>query len=146
VASGDFSRVLQEAGREGVDRVLASHSLTDLVAMGDAARYGRDAPLARRTYETVRSRFPASGEARTAAFLLGRAAEEHDHSNADALRWYDAYLTEAPAGPFAGDALGRKMVIVSKTQGREAAKAIAARYLGQFPDGPYAAPARDLAP
>ena len=52
----------------------------------------------------------------------------------------------APGGAFAGDALGRKMVLVSKSQGRDAARPLATRYLQRFPGGPYAAAARDLAP
>jgi len=146
VSSGDFARVVREADAEGVGHALASRPLGDLRALGDAARYSGNPALARRAYSAVRTRFAGSGEARTAAFLLGRVAEEQDHSNADAARWYDTYLAEAPGGAFAGDALGRKMVLVSKSQGRDAARPLATRYLQRFPGGPYAAAARDLAP
>jgi hypothetical protein len=146
VASGDFARVIREADAEGEGHALASRPLADLRALGDAARYSGNQPLAKRAYATVRSRFPSSGDARTAAFLLGRIAEEQEHSNADAARWYDTYLAEAPGGAFAGDALGRKMVLVSKSQGRDAARPFAVRYLQRFPTGPYAAAARDIAP
>ncbi len=146
VASGDFARIVREADAEGVGHALASRPLGDLRALGDAARYSGNPALAKRAYTGVRARFPSSTEARTAAFLLGRLAEEQDHSNTDAARWYDTYLTEAPGGAFAGDALGRKMVLVSKSQGRDAARPLATRYLQRFPAGPYAAAARDLAP
>ena len=146
VSSGDFARVLREADAAGVGHALASRPLADLSALGDAARYSGNSALARRAYSAVRARFASSGDARTAAFLLGRIAEEQDHSNGDATRWYDIYLAEAPGGAFAGDALGRKMVLVSKSQGRDAARSLAARYLQRFPGGPYAAAARDLAP
>lgn len=146
VSSGDFARVVREADAEGVGHALASRPLGDLRALGDAARYSGNVTLAKRAYSAVRTRFASSGDARTAAFLLGRIAEEQDHSNADAARWYDTYLAEAPGGAFAGDALGRKMVLVSKSQGRDAARPLATRYLQRFPGGPYAAAARDLAP
>ena len=146
VSSGDYARVVREAQGEGVGHALATRPLSDLRALGDAGRYTGASDVARRAYTTVRSRFPGSGEARTAAFLLGRVAEEQDHSLTDALRWYDRYLAEAPGGAFAGDALGRKMVLVSKAQGRDSARPLAERYLSRFPDGPYAAAARDLAP
>jgi hypothetical protein len=146
VASGDFARVVREAEAEGVGHALASRPLVDLRALGDAARYAGNVPLAKRAYSAVRTRFPSSGDARTAAFLLGRIAEEQEHAAADAVRWYDSYLAEAPGGAFAGDALGRKMVLISKSQGRDAARPLAARYLQRFPAGPYAAAARDLAP
>jgi hypothetical protein len=129
-----------------VGHAIAARPLADLRALGDAARYSGNPSLARRAYAAVRARFPSSGEARTAAFLLGRVAEEQDHASSEAVRWYDTYLAEAPGGAFAGDALGRKMVLVSKSQGRDAARPLAERYLQRFPAGPYAAAARDLAP
>jgi hypothetical protein len=146
VAAGDYARVVREATAEGMGHALAARPLSDLRALGDAGRYTGASDIARRAYTAVRSRFPSSGEARTAAFLLGRVAEEQDHSLTDALRWYDRYLAEAPGGAFAGDALGRKMVLVSKGQGRDAARPLADRYLSRFPGGPYAAAARDLSP
>ena len=146
VAAGDFARVVREAEGEGVGHAVSARPLADLRALGDAARYAGNAPLAKRAYASIRARFASSGDARTAAFLLGRVAEEQEHAAAEAVRWYDAYLAEAPGGAFAGDALGRKMVLVSRSQGRDAAKPLAARYLQRFPGGPYAAAARDLAP
>jgi ferric-dicitrate binding protein FerR (iron transport regulator) len=146
VAGGDFARVVREAEGEGVGHAVATRPLADLRALGDAARYAGKAPVAKRAYSAIRARFASSGDARTAAFLLGRIAEEQEHAATDAVRWYDAYLAEAPGGAFAGDALGRKMVLVSRSQGRDAAMPLAARYLGRFPNGPYAAAARDLAP
>jgi hypothetical protein len=146
VAAGEFARVVHEAEAEGVGHAVATRPLADLRALGDAGRYAGNAALAKRAYTGIRARFASSGDARTAAFLLGRIAEEQEHASADAVRWYDAYLAEAPGGAFAGDALGRKMVLVSKSQGRDAAKPLATRYLQRFPSGPYAAAARDLAP
>lgn len=144
VAAGDYARVLRDADAEGIGRATGARPLPDLRALGDAARYAGRSDVAKRAYAAIRARFPASGEARTAAFLIGRVEEEQDHATADALRWYDAYLAEAPGGPFAGDALGRKMVLVSRTQGRDAARPLADRYLKRFPSGPYASAARDL--
>jgi len=146
VAAGDYARVVREAEAEGMARAMATRPLPDLRALGDAARYAGRADVAKRAYSAVRGRFPASADARTAAFLIGRVEEEQDHAPAQALRWYDAYLAEAPGGAYAGDALGRKMIIVSKTQGRDAARPLADRYLQRYSGGPYAAAARDLAP
>jgi hypothetical protein len=94
----------------------------------------------------VRGRFPSSADARTAAFLLGRVAEEQLHTSGDAIGWYEKYLGEAPAGAFAGDALGRKMLLVSTSQGRDVARPLAEQYLRRFADGAYAAAAHDLTP
>jgi hypothetical protein len=144
VAAGDYARVLRDADAEGVAHATGARPLPDLRALGDAARYAGRSDVAKRAYAAIRARFPASGEARTAAFLIGRVEEEQDHATAGALRWYDTYLAESPAGPFAGDALGRKMVIVSRSQGRDAARPLADRYLQRFPSGSYASAARDL--
>jgi hypothetical protein len=146
VATGDYARVVQQAQADGVDRDVAQRPLADLRALGDAARYTGSSGVARRAYSAIRSRFSGSGEARTAAFLIGRVAEEQDRSLTEALRWYDVYLAEAPGGAFAGDALGRKMVLISRVQGRDSARPLAQRYLQRFPAGPYAAAAKDLAP
>jgi hypothetical protein len=143
LAQGDFEQVVREAEATDVGRAIASSPLADLRALGDASRYAGDPALAARVYLAMRTRFPSTEEARTAAFLLGRLAEEQQHAGADAVRWYDRYVGEAPSGPFAGDALGRKMLLVSKTDGSDA-RPLAERYLQRFPTGPYAAAARDI--
>ncbi len=146
VSSGDYARVLQEAHAQGDGAALASRPSADLRALADAARYAGDVALAQRAYTAIRSRFPSSNDARTAAFLLGRLTEEQEHSPARALAWYDTYLREAPGGAFAGDALGRKMTIVSRASGPDAARPLAADYLRRFPTGTYASAAHNLAP
>jgi hypothetical protein len=146
ISSGDFARVIREAESEGVTHALAARPLVDLRALGDAARYQNNATVARAAFKTIRSRFPSSAEARTAAFLLGRVAEEQDQSAEDALLWYGKYLEETPGGDLASLALGRKMILVAKLYGRDAAKPLADRYLRRFPTGLYAAAAREYAP
>lgn len=145
VSAGDYARVVREAEAEGVGHALATRPLSNLRALGDAGRYTGSSDRApcvrRRPLSLPRQRRRAHG--RVPAGARGRGA---DYSLTDALRWYDCYLAEAPGGAFAGDALGRKMVLVSKAQGRDSARPLAERYLSRFPDGPYAAAARDLAP
>lgn len=143
LAEGDFERILREVDARGPDSVLETASLADLVALGDAARYGRRGALAGRCLLAVRKRFPSSKEAVNAAFLLGRAADDQGRGS-EAIGYYDVYLAEAPGGPFAGEALGRKMVVVDRTSGREAARRIATTYLQKYPKGAYADVAHDL--
>jgi hypothetical protein len=146
VAKGDYAFVVHEAESQGIGRVISTRPLADLLALGDAARYAGSSGVAERAYTTLRERFPSSPEAHTAAFLLGRVDEEQEQAVDGAMRWYDTYFREAPTGVFAGDALGRKMILVSRSQGRGAARSIAQRYLELFPGGTYSAAARDLAP
>jgi ferric-dicitrate binding protein FerR (iron transport regulator) len=142
VAAGDFDAVLAEAQEGGLDSALARSSLSDLVALADAARYRGRTEVARRALLAQRERFSSSTTARTAAFLLGRLAEAEPQA---AIGWYDRYLGEAPNGEFASEALGRKLVAVQSLSGPQAARPIANEYLRRFPRGAYAQKARELA-
>jgi hypothetical protein len=144
VARGDYDTVLHDADAIGIDTVLARRSLTDLAALADASRYRGQTDLAQRALSSERTRFPSSKEAHTAAFLLGRLADDQSHDRARAIGWYDRYLAEAPSGPFASDALGRKMIAVQKSQGPDAARPIAEQYARRFPHGAYAAQAEEI--
>ena len=74
--------------------------------------------------------------ARQAAFTLGKLTDDRGDS-AGALDWYRRYLTEAPRGPFAAEALGREMLTVERLSGRGAAHDLAAQYVRRFPNGTY---------
>jgi hypothetical protein len=143
VAGGRFEEVVREAEARGVDRAVREAPLVDLAALADAARYAHRRELARRALLSERARFAASAEARAAAFLLGRLTEDGGGSTDGAVAWYDTYLSEAPRGAFASEALGRKLAALQKASDPRA-RAAAAEYLRQFPDGPYAATARDI--
>jgi len=91
-----------------------------------------------------RSRFPSSARARDAAFLLGRQEEVREDNARKALSWYERYLEEAPSGAYAGEALGRKMIVTQELMGVAAAQRVAEDYLRRFPTGTYAGAARAL--
>jgi len=143
VAAGDFAGVVLDAEARGVDPTVRAVPLGDLVALADAARYAGRPALARRALLEQRARFAGSPEARAAAFLLGRLADDSGEPTDAAIHWYEAYLTEAPGGAFAPEALGRKLTALRRT-GDPAARAAAAEYLRRYPEGPYAAAAREL--
>ena len=63
---------------------------------------------------------------------------------ARAIAWYDEYLSRAPTGAYAAEALGRKMTITSEIGGPARARPIAEEYLRRFPNGSYAGSARAL--
>jgi hypothetical protein len=144
VSAGDYASVVKDAESAGIDGALQQRPLADLVALADASRYTNRGDLSRRALLAERSRFPGSKEARTAAFLLGRIADDQDHAPNAAVDWYDRYLKEAPGGPFASEALGRKMIAVSKVSGRGAARPLAEEYARRYPRGSYASVAREL--
>jgi hypothetical protein len=142
VAQGKFREVLADAQRRGVDQVLSGAPLGDLAALADAARYAQNGALAKRALLAERQRFPNSRAASDAAFLLGRLAED---SGGGAMAWYDRYLAKSPSGPYASQALGRKMMLSFRDGGATAAEPLAKQYLERYPSGPYASAARKLA-
>ncbi|MFT3766778.1 MAG: FecR domain-containing protein [Minicystis sp.] len=145
VKAGDFRGVIADAEARGIDATLAEASLADLEALADAARYAGRADVAGKVLGAERARFPGTVEAKTAAFLLGRLAEDAQASPGAAIGYYDAYLAEAPDGAFASEALGRKMNAVHRSAGAAAARPIAEAYLRRFPGGSYAAVAQQIA-
>jgi TolA-binding protein len=142
--SGHWDRILDEVERTGVAKSLNRASSADLFALANAARYRRRLDLARTVLLAVRRRFPNSPRALDALFLLGRVEESRGHGAARAIGWYDEYLTRAPAGPYAAEALGRKMTVTSESEGPAAARPIADEYLRRFPKGSYVGSARAL--
>jgi TolA-binding protein len=144
LARGQWDRILEEAKRFGVDATLGEASSDDLFALANAARYRHRFDLARAALLAERRRFPASPLALQATYLLGRVEESRDNGTAQAITWYDEYLSRAPAGPLAGEALGRKMTLTDKLEGPERARSLAREYLRRFPKGNYAGSAREL--
>lgn len=140
--TADYRGIVDDVVAKGADAVMGSVSLDDLVAIADAARYVGRVDLARSALSAQRSRFSGSQAARTATFLLGRLAEDADGSPKKAIALYDEYL--AGGGPFASEALGRKMVATERAEGRVAAARVAGEYLSRFPNGGYASAARAL--
>jgi len=144
LAAGDFQWILEQARGRGVARSLAEAHSEDLAALADAARYLRRDELARQALIAQRDRFPRTDRAHEAAFLLGRLGETGSNNDPRALFWYDRYLSEAPSGAYASEALGRKMTATEKLKGGAAARDIAREYLHRFPHGTYAGAARVL--
>ncbi|HVY36744.1 MAG TPA: hypothetical protein VHM31_02380, partial [Polyangia bacterium] len=149
LASGRWDRILADVDRAGVDATLESAGSDELFVLADAARYRRRPDLARAALLAHRRRFPHGPRALDAVFLLGRVEELRDHGSAadaraQAIVWYDEYLTRAPAGPYAAEALGRKMILTNELGGPARARPIAREYLVRFPAGSYAGAARAL--
>jgi hypothetical protein len=126
------------------DATLENASSDDLFALADAARYRRRTDLARAALLAQRRRFPHAPRSLDTIFLLGRVEELRAQGAAQAIARYDEYLAQAPAGAYAAEALGRKMILTDERDGRSAARPIADEYLRRFPGGSYAGSARAL--
>lgn len=136
VSSGDAAGVVDEAVARGLDDVVEHADAPALVALADAARYAGRKYLAERVLRAQRARFPGTPAADSAAFFLGRLADDRG-APGEGLDWYRRYLDEAPRGPYASEALGRAMLAVAHVSGRAAARPLATEYLQRFPDGTY---------
>ncbi len=144
LARGQWDAILQDAKRIGVEATLGQASSEDLFALANAARYRHRLDLARSALLAERRRFPESRRALEATYLLGRVEESQEVGTAQAIAWYDEYLTRAPSGPLVGEALGRKMTLTDKLEGAARARTLAEEYLRRFPKGNYAGSAREL--
>jgi TolA-binding protein len=144
LARGQWDRILQDANRIGVEATLSEASGEDLFALANAARYRHRLDLARSALLAQRRRFPGSPRALEATYLLGRVEESRESGTAQAIAWYDEYLTRAPTGPLVGEALGRKMTLTDKLEGPARSRSLAEEYLRRFPKGNYAGSAREL--
>jgi len=143
IAQGDFAGVVKDAERRGLDVTLASASAAELTSLADAARYTRRSDLARQALLGLRARFPSTARAGDAAFFLGRLAETPASSSGAAVTWYETYLRESAQGPYAGEALGREIALLARTDRARASRA-AQLYLERFPHGTQAELAKTL--
>ena len=143
VASGDSAGVLAEARAHVFDDVVGGVDAASLAALADAARYAGQPELSGRALTELRRRFPSSGEARAAAFQLGRLADGTGDARG-ARVWYRRYADESPRGPYAAEAFGREMLDTERLEGRDAATPAARAYLERFPEGTYLLQARAI--
>jgi FecR protein len=141
--AGRFAAVIQAAEAQGIDHALQTANGSDVKALAQAARYTGRAPLSLRAWQTLRTRFTSQPLGAQASFFLGRTYEEQGNS-AEALRWLGTYVSEAPAGVYASEALGRKLLLLSKISGKSAALGSAREYLQRFPGGAYEKTARAI--
>jgi TolA-binding protein len=144
LAKGQSRLIVGEAEQLGAADVLQHADSEDLWALANAARYAARYALAEQALTIQRKRFPNSAYAREAAFLVGRLHDGDAAGPDEALSWYERYLREAPRGPFASDALGRKMTLLERSGRHTQALAVAREYAQSFPNGTYANAARVL--
>jgi TolA-binding protein len=116
-----------------------------LALLADAAHYLHRDDIAQQALLAQRQRFPGSTRAKDAAFLLGRIVEARTGGAGEALGWYDRHLEEAPNGAYVSEALGRKMTVLARLRGDQAARPVAEEYLRRYPSGTYARAARAYA-
>ncbi len=141
---GEFREVVRQAEARGVETVIQSGTLADLMALGDATRLTRKRAISADVYLAVRKRFRNTAQAGAAAFYLGKMAFDQQHAFGTAATWLNTYLHESPRGTFARDALGKLMEAQHRNGETVAASRNAQQYLEQYPDGAHADIARKI--
>ncbi|MBI2896021.1 MAG: tetratricopeptide repeat protein [Deltaproteobacteria bacterium] len=141
---GSYREALEAAERAGFDAECARVGASDLHVLGDAARLAGSAPRAVQAFDALRDRFAGTPQAAAAAFALGRIAFDGRHAYAEAARWFETYLREAPRGPLAREASGRLIEARRRSGDAAGAREGARRYLEAYPSGPHADLARTL--
>jgi TolA-binding protein len=139
-----YKDALAAAEADGFDTLCGSASAGDLYALGDTARLGGNGARASQAFLALRSRFPGTTEAASAAFLLGRMAQDHGKDDAGAARWFTRYLAEQHGGAFVADAAGRLVEAQDRMGDAAGARRAAERYLAAYPNGAHAAYARSV--
>jgi transmembrane sensor len=140
----NYTGALAAAEAEGFEAACRAASATDLVLLGNTARFAGSAARAEQAFRLVRSRFAGSHEAATAAFFLGRIAYDQRGNRSEAAQWFQSYLREAPSGALAREAAGRLLEAERALGDVEAARATARQYLQKYPSGPHASLAHDV--
>jgi TolA-binding protein len=139
-----YADALAAAEADGFEATCKAASASDLVLLGNTARFAGSAPRAEQAFRLVRTRFAGTAEAATAAFFLGRIAYDQRGSRAEAAQWFQSYLREAPSGALAREAAGRLLEAERALGDVEAARASARQYLAKYPSGPHASLAHDV--
>jgi len=142
--AGKYKQAIEAANATGFGAVLDDASASDLALLGDAARYSGRPSQAILAYEMLRTRFPGTSRAATAAYSLARTHFDQRGAYGEATRWFQQYLQEQPSGPLAREARGRLMESLARSGDRAGARRMAESYLKRYPDGPHATVAKGL--
>jgi transmembrane sensor len=135
--AGDYAGAWRVARVAGYGPLVSDLDVKRLSHIAAAARLSGDGKGARSLLGALRRRFPGTGEAAEAAFLLGRLEADAPAATDEAAKWFETYLAERPRGVYAEEARGR-LIVVFQRGGRLAdARRVAREYLARHGSGPY---------
>lgn len=136
--SGQRGAAVRAAEARGAASALSLGSSSSLFALAQAARLEGSPRFARELLLGLRE---TRGERGQTAFYLGKIAYDQLGNKAEAKKWFETYLREAPTGTFAEQAWARLFELAgSGEQGRKLAR----EYLERYPSGASSARARSL--
>ncbi len=130
----DYAGIFSSAEKRGLSSLERKLPKEDLWIVANSARYMRKAEASDRLFEVFRSRFPASAQAKTAAFLLAKSSLDNENFKS-AKNWFETYLKESPDGPLSEEAHGRLIYVYSKIGDQAGAERSARVYLEKYKGG-----------
>lgn len=142
--SGRYREALHEADALGFGELCEKSSASDLLLLGNAARFGGALDQSKQALLAIRERFPNAPERTIATFTLGRIAADDQHDDLAAAHWFSAMLDERTGGDLAEEAHGRLIESLERGGDHSAARRHATSYLTAFPAGPHASMARHV--
>jgi transmembrane sensor len=136
--SGKYAEAHAAVEREGFEAASARANAEALTLLAEVERHARKPRRAEEALLTLRRRFAGSSDAALAAFTLGRLEFDERRAYPAAAEWFRTYLKERPRGVMAREALGRLIEASHRAQDAAGARALAERYLREYPTGPHA--------
>ena len=133
----EYAQAVAWIEKQGLSHFADSASLADLQAMANAARYAGRGQTSVVLLVSLRTRFPGTAQAATAAFLMGRVYSEQMKDHRAAVSWFSTYLAEVPSGSLVEEALGRKMDAAQRAGMTAEAKKTASQLVKQYPMSPF---------
>ena len=141
---GDLKAAYRAAEAAGFSGLCETASPAELLLLGDAARLSNRSSHANEALLALRRRFPSDPRRAAAAFALGKVAFDQQRQYGQAAQWFRTSLQEAPAGPLAREAAGRRVEALRSAGDSTAMRSAARDYLSRYPDGPHAEVARSV--
>ena len=142
--AGRYAEALAAAEGDGFAWLCRRAPVSDLLLLGNTARFAQQPERAEQAFRATRARGGASHESAVAAFELGRLAHDVGRRYHDSADWFAIYLREEPGGALAHEASGRRMEALHRAGDVRAATGAAEIYLRRHPDGAYQGLAREL--
>lgn len=139
---GDLKAAYRAAEAIGFSGLCETASASELLLLGDAARLSHRSVHANEALLALRRRYPSDPRRAAAAFALGKVAFDQRRAYGEAAQWFRTSMQEAPAGPLAREAAGRRIEALRSAGDTAAMREAARDYLLRYSDGPHAEVAR----
>ncbi len=134
---GHHHEAFASLGAQGIARETRRLGVANLLVLADVARLSGHAEEAVAPLERILRRFPGDPQAPLAALALGRLELDALHRPADAAVALNRALALGVPASLREDVRARLVEAYARAEDGPAARAAAAAYVREFPDGRY---------